>query len=111
MKALIRGNIYYGELKGLEGSVQSGIRPLLVVSNDIGNMHSKVVIVVPITSRKKKPLPTHVHLGMDKPSTALCEQIQTVSKSSISGAPIYSLTEDELKQIDNALDISLGIER
>lgn len=105
-----RGSVYYGTLNNT-GSVQTGKRPLLVIQNNIGNTHSKTVIVVPITSRKKKSLPTHVKLHMPETSLVLCEQIQTVNASDLAKTPIYTLTKEEMDMVDSALIISLGIRK
>lgn len=79
-----RGEIYYCDLGQNKGSEQNGIRPVLVVSNNIGNRHSSIVQVAPITSQKKNPLPTHVILteidGMKTTSTICLEQTKCVSK-------------------------------
>lgn len=78
------------------------------MSNDINNRHSPNVEIVFLTSQEKKPLPTHVPVMCRVPSTALCENIQTVSKDRLSTF-IKSCTTKELKNIDNALRVSLGI--
>ena len=81
-----RGEIYFADLgESTIGSVQSGIRPVLVIQNDVGNKFSPTVIVVPITSQKKKMLPTHVIINkslglLPKTSICLCEQITVLSK-------------------------------
>lgn len=74
-----RGDIYQTDLGG-----ERGIRPAIIIQNDVGNKFSGDVIVVPITSRKKKPMPTHVYIpveaGLREPGTALCETIMTIPK-------------------------------
>ena len=81
-----RGDIYYAELNPVIGSEQGGKRPVLIISNDIGNKHSPTVIVAPITSRvhTKAKLPTHTLIkdfeGLDKNSIILFEQIRTIDK-------------------------------
>lgn len=77
------GDVFFADLSG-EGSLQTGLRPVIVVSNDTGNYFSSVVTVVPLTSKKKKELPTHTTLypnainGLNKISVALAEQITTI---------------------------------
>lgn len=105
---LHRGSVYFGDLGDNGDGVQSGIRPLLVVQNNMGNKHSPTIIVVPITSKRKKKMPTHFSIKLDKKSTVLCEQITIIHKSKLFDK-IYSLSEEELIALDIALMISLGI--
>lgn len=103
-----RGDIFIvKEANGSVGSEQKGNRPAIVVSNDIGNHYSNICEVVYLTSRKKKPLPTHVSILLKTPSTALCEQISTVSKDRLVKY-MRTCTYEEMKKIDNAILISLG---
>ena len=94
------------------GCEQNGIRPAIVVQNNIGNKHSTTTIVIPITSQAKANLPTHVLLskdcGLAKESTALCEQIKVISKERIIkvGSAISSA---DIEKIDNAVLISMGV--
>ena len=110
MAGYFKGEIYYihpGEAVGCE---QSGGRPGIIVSNDMGNEFSKVVEVVYLTTRNKKPLPTHVEINSAKcKSIALCEQIETVSKDRI-GNYINSVTMNEMKKLNEAMMVSLGID-
>lgn len=109
MTEIYRGDIYYiMPFYTVTGSEQRAGRPGVVVSNDINNRHSPNVEIVFLTSQEKKPLPTHVPVMCRVPSTALCENIQTVSKERLSTF-IKSCTTKELKNIDNALLVSLGI--
>lgn len=106
-----RGQIYYVYPRGCEytGSEQGGGRPAIIVSNDVGNEYSSVVEVVFLTTREKKPLPTHVKIVSSKcPSVALCEQIETVDKGRI-GSYINEVSQAELKGIEKAILISLDI--
>lgn len=90
-------------------SEAGGNRPAIIVSNNTGNVHSSVVEVVYLTTKPKKPLPTHVQIFSSKvPSTALCEQIVTVSKDRIKDR-MGALTEKEMQSLDAALIISLGL--
>lgn len=106
---IYRGEIYYIYETEVSGNEQAGGRPGIIISNDVGNEHSQVVIVVYLTTREKKPLPTHVKINTaDKPSTALCEQIETVYKGRI-GKYIGQITDTEQKCLDKALAVSIGI--
>ena len=111
-----RGDIYYANLEPHLGCEQGGIRPVLVVQNDVGNKHSKTLIVSALTSRTatKAKLPTHVFLdripGMYAriPSLVLLEQILTLDKSRLLGY-IGSLSESQMKQVNAALKCSLEL--
>lgn len=103
-----RGDIFFITEGTYTGSEQSGGRPGVIVSNDLGNKHSPNVEVVFLTSREKKPMPTHVKVLCKVPSTALCENIQTVSKERLDTF-IRSCTTSEMKNIDHALLYSLGL--
>ena len=104
-----RGDIYYIEAGGVcVGSEQKPGRPGVIVSNDLGNKHSSNVEVVFLTSQSKKELPTHVSVICKVPSTALCENIQTVSKERLDTF-IRACSDNEMREIDNALLCSLGI--
>ena len=104
-----RGEIYYIYETEVTGNEQAGGRPGIIISNDVGNEHSPVAIVVYLTTREKKPLPTHVKINSaEKPSTALCEQIETVYKGCI-GKYIGQITDTEQKNLDKALAVSIGI--
>ena len=103
------GQIYYVYPKDYTGSEQGGGRPAIIVSNDVGNEYSQVVEVVFLTTREKKPLPTHVAINSAKyPSTALCEQIDSVDKERIGGY-INEISQAEMKNIERALLVSLDI--
>jgi len=105
-----RGEVYYTTLPDRGRGIQSGIRPVVVISNDIGNHFSNVVIVAPVTSKRKTNLPTHTTITLDKKSTILCEQLTTVHKSKLYNK-IHTLTETELTALDNALRASIGIDQ
>ena len=109
---VLRGEIYYADLSPVIGSEQGGIRPVLVVQNDIGNKHSPTIIVAPITSRfTKKPLPTHLTLsncGLAKDSIALCEQLRTIDKRRLRGK-MGEMDEKDKVALDRAISISLGV--
>ena len=104
-----RGDIFYIEGNNrTEGSEQRADRPALVVSNDIGNHHSNIVSVVYLTTAEKKPLPTHCEVVARIPSTAICEQVVTISQSRL-GEYIRTATEAEMNEIDKCLMIALGL--
>jgi mRNA interferase MazF len=107
-----KGDIFFVDKYSKEigcGSEQSTGRPAIVVSNDMCNKYSNTIEVVYLTSQEKKPLPTHVEVICQVPSTALCEQICSVSKDRLSSF-VRTCTDAEMKKIDEALMISLGID-
>lgn len=106
-----RGDIFYVKMSNrmYDTGVLDAGRPAVVVSNNQGNYHSGYVQVVYLTTKEKKPLPTHVPIICRVPSTAMCEQVQTVSKDRLIEY-VRTCTEKEMKQIDEALMISLGLE-
>jgi mRNA interferase MazF len=109
-----RGDIFYADLNPVVGSEQGGIRPVLVVQNDIGNKYSPTVIIAAITSQiDKAKLPTHVELksadyGLEKDSVILLEQLRTIDKRRLK-EKITILDQDIMGKIDEALKISLGL--
>lgn len=106
-----RGDIYYIVGGEVTGSEQGANRPAVIVSNDTGNRYAPVVEVVYLTTRQKIEMPTHVYIGSaERPSISLCEQIVTVCKSRLERY-IGSVTVEEMRQIDKALQTSLGINR
>lgn len=107
-----RGEVYYADLSGGVGSEQKGLRPVVVIQNDKGNRHSTTLIIAPISKRLAKPsLPTHVIFQckqLDYISMILLEQIRTIDKKRL-GMLICRLDEETLKQVDEALKISLSL--
>lgn len=104
-----RGDIFYIEDNyRTEGSEQRPGRPALVVSNNTGNYHSDIVSIVWLTTAEKKPLPTHCKILSRTPSTAICEQVITISQNRL-GEYIRTATEAEMKEIDRCLMIALGL--
>ncbi len=109
-----RGEIYYADLSPVVGSEQGGIRPVLIVQNDIGNRHSPTVIAAAITSQRDKTrLPTHIELsskscGLAKDSVVLLEQIRTIDKRRLKER-MGELDTASMTKIDNALQISFGL--
>ena len=111
-----RGEIYRADLDPVLGSEQGGVRPVLIVQNDLGNMTSPTVIVVPLTSRRKRLRQrTHVQVsppegGLRCDSLILCEQVRTIEKSRL-GPYLGALTEESLARVDEALRQALGTAR
>lgn len=106
---VFRGDIFFVRKGGYSiGSEQESGRPAIIVSNDTGNRYSDAVEVVYLTTKEKPPLPTHVEVICKVPSTALCEQIFTVSKERL-GEFIKECTKEEMVAIDKALMISVGV--
>ncbi|HBK01990.1 MAG TPA: PemK family transcriptional regulator [Clostridiales bacterium] len=110
-----RGELYYADLSPVVGSEQGGIRPVLVVQNDVGNKYSPTVIAAAVTSKLDKArLPTHIELskesfGLTHDSVVLLEQIRTLDKRRLKER-IGSLPPNLMKRVDLALMISLGFE-
>lgn len=107
-----RGELYYADLSPVIGSEQGGIRPVLIVQNDIGNKYSPTIIAAAITSQlNKSKLPTHIEIGQEcglpKDSVVLLEQIRTLDKRRIK-EKIGELSPEKMRKINNALLISLG---
>lgn len=102
-----RMEIYWVNLEG-NGSIQGGKRPCLVVCNNAACTYSPTVIVVPITTANKKYLPTHMHINLKKPSTALFEQFITVNKEQIQER-IAELPEYKKEEAEQKMKISLGL--
>ena len=111
-----RGDIYYADLRPVVGSEQGGVRPVLIIQNDMGNRHSPTVICAAITSRMSKAkLPTHVVIdsrccSIVKDSVVLLEQLRTIDKQRLR-EKVCHLEEDMIRQIDEALRVSLDITR
>lgn len=109
-----RGELYFADLSPVVGSEQGGIRPVLVVQNDIGNKYSPTVIAAAITSKlNKAKLPTHIELsskeyGLEKDSVVLLEQIRTIDKVRLK-EKIGELSELKMSQVNRAMMISLGV--
>ena len=109
-----RGDIYYADLSPVVGSEQGGLRPVLIVQNDIGNKHSPTVICAAITSKMNKAkLPTHIELSsreyeMDKDSVILLEQLRTIDKKRLKDK-ICHLDGEIMQKVNRALAISLEL--
>jgi len=109
-----RGDIFYADLSPVVGSEQGGVRPVLVVQNDVGNKFSPTVIISAITSQiNKAKLPTHIEItadeyGLAKDSVILLEQIRTIDKRRLK-EKIGRLDEEVLQMVDDALTVSFGL--
>ncbi|HIZ55490.1 MAG TPA: type II toxin-antitoxin system PemK/MazF family toxin [Firmicutes bacterium] len=109
-----RGEIYYADLSPVVGSEQGGIRPVLIVQNDIGNRYSPTVIAAAITSQKDKAkLPTHIEInaescGLAKNSIVLLEQIRTIDKKRLK-EKMGTLDHQAMNYINSALTVSFGL--
>lgn len=109
-----RGDVFYADLRPVIGSEQGGIRPVLIIQNDVGNRHSPTVICAAITSKMNKAkLPTHIELSsklyeMDKDSVILLEQLRTIDKKRLKDK-ICHLDSRIMKKVNEALLISLEL--
>ncbi len=111
-----RGDIFYADLSPVVGSEQGGVRPILIIQNDIGNKYSPTIIAGAITSQlTKAKLPTHIEVtsgqfGLPRDSVILLEQIRTLDKRRLK-AKLGSLDEKTMLRVDRAILISLGFAR
>jgi mRNA interferase MazF len=109
-----RGDIYYADLSPVIGSEQGGIRPVLIIQNDMGNKYSPTVIIAAITSQiNKAKLPTHVEIsseeyGLNKDSVILLEQVRTIDKRRLKDK-IGHISSSLMESVDNAITISFGL--
>lgn len=112
-KAIRRGDLFYADLNPVVGSEQGGIRPVLVIQNDVGNHFSPTVVAAAITSRKaKNSLPTHILLenvpGLAPTSLLLLEQLRTIDRKRLRGY-IGRISKEKMLEVDAALAVSIGI--
>ena len=109
-----RGDVYFADLSPVVGSEQGGVRPVLIIQNDIGNRFSPTVVVAAITAQiQKAKLPTHVEIdakkyGFDRDSVILLEQIRTIDKQRLTDK-ITHLDEDMMANVNEAIQISLSL--
>ena len=109
-----RGDVFFADLSPVVGSEQGGVRPVLIIQNNIGNRFSPTVIVAAITAQiQKAKLPTHVEIsaeahGFDRDSVILLEQIRTIDKQRLTDK-ITHLDEESMRKVNDALQISLGL--
>ncbi len=110
-----RGDIFYADLSPVVGSEQGGVRPVLIVQNNIGNRYSPTVIAAAITSRHSKAdLPTHIPIvanncGLSKDSVVLLEQIRTIDKRRLKER-MGAVDENSMNKVNNAISISFGLQ-
>ncbi len=109
-----RGDIFYADLSPVVGSEQGGLRPVLIVQNDVGNKYSPTVIVSAITSKMDKAkLPTHIDIpaapaGLSKDSVILLEQVRTIDKKRLK-EKMGHLDENTMGAVNNAIEVSFGL--
>ena len=109
-----RGDIFYADLSPVVGSEQGGVRPVLIVQNDVGNKYSPTVIAAAITSQQfKTKMPTHISVnasvcGLSKDSVVLLEQLRTLDKKRLK-EKMGNLPETDMDRIDDALSVSIGL--
>lgn len=110
-----RGDIYYADLSPVVGSEQGGVRPVLVIQNNLGNHFSPTIIIAAITAKMEKPkLPTHIGIdakitGIERDSVILMEQIRTIDKSRLR-EKVCRLDKRTMGKVDKALLVSVGVE-
>lgn len=115
MMNIKRGEIYYADLSPVIGSEQGGVRPVLIIQNDVGNKYSPTVIAAAITSqRDKTKLPTHISVdavecGLAKDSIVLLEQVRTIDKKRLK-EKMGALDINAMGQVDKALSVSFGLD-
>ena len=113
MKMIIkRGDIFYADLDPIIGSEQGGIRPVVVVQNNVGNKYSPTVVVLPLSAAKKTYLPTHIRICssdiLPKDSVVLAEQIRTIDRNRLRSY-IGSVGFEIMEKVDRAVKISIGV--
>ena len=110
-----RGEVFYADLSPVVGSEQGGVRPVLIIQNDVGNRHSPTVIAAAITSRQdKNRLPTHIGVradrcGLSRDSIVLTEQIRTLDKRRLR-EKAGCIPPDDMRRVDEALGVSMGLQ-
>ena len=110
-----RGEVFYADLSPVVGSEQGGIRPVLIIQNEVGNRHSPTVIAAAITSRQdKNRLPTHISVsadrcGLDKDSIILTDQIRTLDKRRLRERA-GRISPEDMRRVDEALGVSMGLD-
>ena len=110
-----RGDMFYADLSPVVGSEQGGVRPVLIIQNDLGNKYSPTVIAAAITSKTSKTkLPTHIEIdsaacGLKSDSVVLAEQIRTIDKSRLKEKIGHIEDERTLNKINNAIGVSFGL--
>lgn len=108
-----RGDVFYADLNPVIGSEQAGVRPVVIIQNDMGNKYSPTVIAIAITSKNKPTLPTHIpisskYTGLPKDSMILVEQIRTLDKSRLK-EKLCTLDDDIMEKVKEAVKVSINI--
>lgn len=107
-----RGDVFYADLDPIIGSEQGGVRPVLVVQNNVGNKYSPTVVVLPISSAKKTNMPTHIRICgskmLPKDSIVLAEQIRTIDRNRLQSY-VGSLGVEIMEKINESMKISIGV--
>lgn len=108
-----RGDIFYADLSPVVGSEQAGVRPIVVIQNDVGNRYSPTIIGIAITSKEKIKMPTHLEIdgtkyGLEKDSVILAEQIRTLDKSRLK-EKVGRLDKETLEKLKKVVEISFGL--
>lgn len=113
MKSVRRGDVYYADLSPAIGSEQTGIRPVLIVQNNVGNIYSPTVIIAVLTSKCKRNIPTHIAISsgdgnLPLDSTILLEQLRTIDKERLKNY-IGKISDEKMSEVDEAMMVSLGL--
>lgn len=105
-----RGQVWYADLSPVVGSEQGGLRPVIVVSNNIGNKYAPTITICPITSQVKNPLPTHTYIATKENicGTVMCEQVRTIDKSRLRKL-CSTATAEDMCRLDKAIKIALAV--
>lgn len=116
MESIKRGDVYLVDLGEGNGSEQCGIRPVVVIQNNVGNKFAPTIIIACITSKQsKRPMPTHLSLskeqyGTPDHCTVLMEQMRTIDKNRVIGNKLFSLNDMDIIRLNRAISISIGLE-
>ena len=109
-----RGDIFYADLNPIIGSEQGGVRPVLIVQNNVGNRYSPTLVVLPLSAAKKPYLPTHIRICgskmLPKDSIVLAEQIRTIDRNRLKSY-VGSVGFEIMEKVDKAVKISIGVDR
>lgn len=107
-----RGDVFYADLDPIIGSEQGGVRPVMVVQNNVGNKYSPTIVVLPISSAKKTNMPTHIRICgskmLPKNSIVLAEQIRTIDRNRLQNY-VGSVGLEVMEKVDKAVKISIGV--
>ena len=105
-----RGDIFYADLDPVVGSEQGGIRPVLIVQNNVGNKYSPTLVVLPLSTAQKNHLPTHIHIkGSKADSIVLAEQIRTIDRYRLKNY-VGSVDLELMEKVEKAMKISIGVD-